>query len=90
MQCIILDYMQYNIYFRKDNWDRFKNEPSKSDLINSLLASHYGLNPGGEVGRDEPKLKGKVEVEELPHGVMVEEKNDEPWDGPLPRNGKKL
>lgn len=34
--------MQYNIYFRKDNWERFKDEENKSGLINYLLETHYG------------------------------------------------
>lgn len=33
--------MQYNIYFRRDNWERFKNEENKSKLINTLLEDYY-------------------------------------------------
>lgn len=34
--------MQYNTYYRKDVWERFKEEPNKSELVNELLAEHYG------------------------------------------------
>lgn len=34
--------MQYNVYFRKHNWERFKEEPEKAELINKLLEKHYG------------------------------------------------
>jgi hypothetical protein len=33
--------MNYTIYIRKRNWDRFQSEPNKADLINKLLESHY-------------------------------------------------
>jgi hypothetical protein len=33
--------MQYNIYFRRDNWERFKDEENKSKLINTLLEDYY-------------------------------------------------
>jgi len=33
--------MQYNIYFRRDNWERFKDEENKSKLINKLLEDYY-------------------------------------------------
>jgi hypothetical protein len=33
--------MNYTTYYRKDVWERFKDEPDKSDLINRLLAEHY-------------------------------------------------
>lgn len=34
--------MNYTIYIRKENWDYFKDEENKSELVNSLLESHYG------------------------------------------------
>jgi hypothetical protein len=34
--------MQYNTYYRKDVWEKFKDEADKSDLVNSLLSEHYG------------------------------------------------
>jgi hypothetical protein len=33
--------MNYTTYYRKDVWERFKDEPDKSDLINRLLTEHY-------------------------------------------------
>jgi hypothetical protein len=36
--------MQYNIYFRRDNWERFKDEENKSKLINTLLEDYYKNN----------------------------------------------
>lgn len=33
--------MQQNIYFRKDVWDKFKDEENKSGLINELLGDLY-------------------------------------------------
>lgn len=33
--------MNQTIYFRKEVWDKFKDESQKSDLINLLLSRHY-------------------------------------------------
>lgn len=33
--------MQYNLYFRKEVWERFKDEKLKSNLVNQLLEQHY-------------------------------------------------
>ena len=34
--------MNYTAYIRKDNWEYFEQEEKKSELLNSLLAAHYG------------------------------------------------
>ena len=34
--------MQQNIYFRKDVWEKFKDEENKSEVINMLLKDFYG------------------------------------------------
>lgn len=34
--------MNQTIYFRKDIWESFQDEPEKSSLVNELLAKHYG------------------------------------------------
>lgn len=41
-----MQYMQYNIYFRKENWELFQDEENKSQLINELLTQHYGGSVG--------------------------------------------
>jgi hypothetical protein len=37
--------MNQTIYFRKDVWEKFGEEKGKSNIINQLLAEHYGLDP---------------------------------------------
>lgn len=49
--------MQYNIYIRRDNWEKFKDEKLKAELINGLLQSHYKGTPA--------QTKPKKAVEEL-------------------------
>jgi len=42
--CIVSYYntiMNQTIYFRKEIWNRLKDEQKKSELINELLAEHY-------------------------------------------------
>lgn len=46
--------MQQNIYFRKDVWDKFKDEENKSGLINELLADLYRVD---KVEKTIPKSK---------------------------------
>lgn len=33
--------MNYTIYIRKKNWNKFQDEENKAELINTLLAKHY-------------------------------------------------
>ena len=40
--------MNYNIYIRKQNWELFQDEDNKADLVNKLLAEHYGLRGPSE------------------------------------------
>ena len=37
--------MQYNIYFRKEVWELFKDEPKKSELVNRVLKAYYKQYP---------------------------------------------
>lgn len=37
--------MNHTIYFRKDVWEEFKEEPDKSKVINALIKEHYMGNP---------------------------------------------
>lgn len=43
--------MNQTIYFRKEIWELFKDEPNKSEVINRLLDMHYSM--GGKL-RDKP------------------------------------
>ena len=52
--------MQYNIYFRKDNWTKFEAEKEKSKLVNELLDKHYGQFP--IEGNKYPKVQTKIEA----------------------------
>jgi hypothetical protein len=36
--------MNYTIYIRKTNWNKFKDEENKAELVNTLLNNHYGGN----------------------------------------------
>lgn len=58
--CMAMHYnacMQYNTYYRKDVWEKFKDEENKSELVNRLLVGFYKqlddgfgrLEDGGEV-----------------------------------------
>lgn len=41
--------MQYNTYYQKLVWDKFKDEPEKSKLVNQLLLNHYRIGMRGAV-----------------------------------------
>lgn len=53
--------MQYNIYFRKDNWLLFEEEANKSGLINRLLEEHYR----GVPIQNKPLPKEKVSIPKI-------------------------
>ena len=62
--------MQYNIYFRRDNWERFKDEENKSKLINKLLEDYYSQTssqtphtPLQETEEEKPKPQNILEPE---------------------------
>lgn len=62
--------MQYNIYFRKQNWERFKDEENKSGLINKLLSEHYKGRGGTSI--ESPIKQKRVPISELKiKGVSV-------------------
>lgn len=46
--------MNQTIYFRKDVWNKFQDEVGKSNLVNQLLAKHYGINPNEITVDDRP------------------------------------
>lgn len=57
--------MQYNIYFRKENWDKFQAEENKSELINKLLSNHYtGLKVGDRLDSTPPLQVVKIDKTE--------------------------
>jgi hypothetical protein len=61
--------MQYNIYFRKGNWDRFEQEENKSKLINELLDKHYGQYPVPDT--EYPKVQAKLESPQISQEPFV-------------------
>jgi len=63
--------MQYNIYIRRDNWEKFKNEDKKAELINRLLSAHYGRS------KDAVPAKPTKDVDQVNTEVAVAAWNDE-------------
>lgn len=66
--------MNQTIYFRKDIWEKIKDEPEKSKVINELLDKHYStttftadqakkagysVNTGASLRSDDEHIKGK-------------------------------
>jgi hypothetical protein len=58
--------MQYNIYFRRDNWERFKDEENKSKLINTLLEEHFSKTP-------HTPLQETIEEKLIPKNILEPE-----------------
>jgi hypothetical protein len=82
--------MQYTTYYRKDIWEKFKDEPQKSDLVNLLLARHYDYyKPGTLIENldDEQVDEAVVGPRGLREKIKPEIKDD--WTGPLMRDPKK-
>lgn len=54
--------MQQNIYFQKEVWGYFKDEPNKSNLINELLRKHYAFNKTTPaIVKPEPVTQSKID-----------------------------
>ena len=60
--------MQYNIYFRRDNWERFKDEKNKSKLINTLLEEHFSKTP-------HTPLQETIEEKPIPKNILEPDLN---------------
>lgn len=59
--------MNQTIYFRKENWEKFKDEPQKSELVNLLLARHYDIYKQGTLIEDVKYVNsvGSPELEKI-------------------------
>lgn len=61
--------MQYNTYYRKEVWGKFKDEPQKSDLVNLLLRRHYDFYQPGtlveEFGPTDESIVGNKELAKI-------------------------
>lgn len=65
--------MNQTIYFRKEVWEKFENEDSKSQLVNELLAKHYGTletTPPKALLTDEATLTG---FRNVPDGTRIKD-----------------
>lgn len=71
--------MHYNTYYRKDVWEKFKDEKKKSDLINSLLAEYYGQTPMKPY--DMSKAKKTSITKELSNSTKEQGGVVKPWAG---------
>lgn len=68
--------MQNNIYFQKEVWEYFKDEPNKSNLLNELLRNHYNLNkpnkPTRAIVKPKPVTKTKIDsIKQLVPGMLT-------------------
>lgn len=64
--------VNHTIYFRKENWDKFKDEPQKSELVNLLLSRHYDIFKVGTLVEEVPAEDINVVGNREMQGILEE------------------